>query len=45
MCPVLSDSVEAFQAGFGPHVQEIMADIVNYTDVAPVIQISEVVVG
>jgi uncharacterized protein (TIGR02118 family) len=39
------DSVEAFQAGFGPHAPEIMADIPNYTDQIPVIQISEVVVG
>jgi uncharacterized protein (TIGR02118 family) len=36
--------VEAFQAGFGPHAQEIMEDISNYTDQTPVIQISEVVV-
>ena len=34
----------AFQAGFGPHAKEIMADIANYTDLTPVIQISEVVV-
>ena len=40
-----ADSVEAFQAGFGPHAKEIMADIPNYTDQSPVIQISEVVVG
>lgn len=39
------ESVEAFQAGFGPHAQEIMGDIQNYTDISPVIQISEVVVG
>jgi len=39
------DSVEAFQAGFGPHAAEIMGDIPNYTDQIPVIQISEVVVG
>lgn len=38
------DSVEAFQAAFGPHAKEILADIPNYTNVAPVIQISEVVV-
>lgn len=36
------DSVEAFQASFGPHAQEIMSDIPNYTNVQPVIQISEV---
>lgn len=45
MCHLFCDSVEAFQAGFGPHAQEIMADIANYTDLAPVVQISEVVVG
>jgi uncharacterized protein (TIGR02118 family) len=44
MCHIFCDSVEAFQAGFGPHAQEIMADIPNYTDLSPVIQISEVVV-
>ena len=36
------DSLEAFQASFGPHSQEIMADIPNYTDTQPIIQISEV---
>ena len=45
MCQIFCDSVESFQAGFGPHADEIMADIPNYTDIAPVIQISEVVVG
>jgi uncharacterized protein (TIGR02118 family) len=44
MCHIFSDSIEAFQTGFGPHAKEIMADIANYTDVAPVMQISEVVV-
>lgn len=45
MCHIFCDSVDAFQAGFGPHAQEIMGDIPNYTDIAPVVQISEVVVG
>jgi uncharacterized protein (TIGR02118 family) len=39
------DSVEAFQTGFGPHTQEIMADIPNYTNQKPIIQMSEVLVG
>lgn len=39
---LLFDSVEAFQTSFGPHVQEIMADIPNYTNTEPTIQISEV---
>ena len=42
---IFSDSVEAFQAAFGPHVKEIMADIPNYTDIQPQIQISQVAVG
>jgi len=45
MCHIFCDSVDAFQAGFGPHAQEIMADIPNYTDQAPIVQISEIVVG
>lgn len=36
------DSVEAFQAAFGPHASEIMSDIPNYTDIQPIIQVSEV---
>jgi uncharacterized protein (TIGR02118 family) len=39
---MLFDSVEAFQNAFGPHAGAIMADIPNYTDVQPTIQISEV---
>ena len=36
------ESVEAFQNAFGPHAEEIMADIPNYTDIQPTLQISEV---
>ena len=36
------DSVEAFQKAFGPHAKEIMADIPKYTNVQPIIQISEI---
>ena len=39
------DSIEAFRAAFGPHAKEIMADIPNYTDIAPTIQISEIKLG
>ncbi len=45
MCHIFCDSVEAFQAGFGPHAKEISADLANYTDAKPVMLISEVVVG
>ena len=39
---LLFDSVEEFQAAFGPHVATIMADIPNYTNIQPIIQISSV---
>jgi len=39
---LLFDSVGAFQSAFAPHSAEIMADIPNYTEIRPVIQISEV---
>jgi len=44
-CHIHCDSLASFQAGFGPHAAEILADIPNYTDVTPVVQISEVVAG
>jgi uncharacterized protein (TIGR02118 family) len=36
------DSVQAFQAAFGPHADAIISDIPNYTNVQPSIQVSEV---
>jgi uncharacterized protein (TIGR02118 family) len=36
------ESTDSFQAAFGPHAATIMADIPNYSNVQPVIQISEV---
>lgn len=44
-CHFFFDSVGAFQSAFAPHAHEIMGDIPNYTDISPVIQISEVLVG
>ena len=45
MCHIYCDSEAAFLEGFGPHQQEILADVPHYTDIQPVVQISEVVVG
>ena len=36
------DSVGDFQGAFGPHAEAIMGDMPNYTNITPVIQISEV---
>jgi uncharacterized protein (TIGR02118 family) len=44
MCHIYCESVESYEAGFGPHAAEIRGDIANYTDLTPVLQISEVVV-
>lgn len=45
MCHIFCESIEDYRAGFDPHAAEIMADIPNYTDITPVVQFSEVVVG
>jgi uncharacterized protein (TIGR02118 family) len=39
---LLFDSADAFQKAFGAHADEIMGDIPNYTNIEPIIQISEV---
>jgi uncharacterized protein (TIGR02118 family) len=36
------ESVAAFQKAFGPHFSEIAADVPNYTNANPVLQISDV---
>jgi uncharacterized protein (TIGR02118 family) len=36
------DSAEAFQKSFTPHAPEILGDIPNYTNIQPIIQISEI---
>jgi uncharacterized protein (TIGR02118 family) len=36
------DSTDTFQNAFGPHAEAIMADIPNYTDIRPIIQVSEI---
>lgn len=41
---LICTSVEAFERARAPHAQEIVGDVANYTDIQPVLQISEVVV-
>jgi len=36
------DSVEDFGNSFGPHAEEIMGDLPNFTNMEPIIQVSEV---
>jgi uncharacterized protein (TIGR02118 family) len=42
MCHFLFDSTEDFIAAFMPHAAVLQGDMPNYTDIAPVIQISKV---
>ncbi|HET8696047.1 MAG TPA: EthD family reductase [Gammaproteobacteria bacterium] len=42
MCHLWFDSVAAFEGAFEPAADTILADIPNYTDIEPVLQISEV---
>ena len=36
------NTIEDFQNAFGPNAEEIMSDLPNFTNIQPVIQISEV---
>jgi len=44
-CDIYVDSLETFQQEFAKHGQEFMADLVNFTEASPVIQLNELVVG
>ncbi len=44
MCAFYCESAEAYRAASQQHGAEIRGDIANYTDIAPVVQLSEVVV-
>jgi uncharacterized protein (TIGR02118 family) len=39
---VYFDSMDAFAESWGRHIEEFLADVPNYTDIQPVIQVSEV---
>jgi uncharacterized protein (TIGR02118 family) len=40
---VYVNSLDGFQKGMGQHGKEILADIPNYTNISPQIQISEII--
>ena len=43
-CAFICDSVDSYQAAMQQHGAELRADVANYTDIAPVLQFSEVVI-
>ncbi len=38
------ETMESFQNSFGPNAEKIMGDVPNYTNVEPIVQISEVMI-
>ena len=42
ICHFDFDSMETFQASFGPSAGAIMSDVPNYTNVQPILQISQI---
>lgn len=44
MCAFICESAEGYRAALQEHGAEILNDIKNYTDIVPVVQISELVV-
>jgi uncharacterized protein (TIGR02118 family) len=44
MCSFICGSAEDYRAAMQEHSSEIRSDIANYTDITPVVQLSEVVV-
>ena len=37
------DSISAYHEAFGPNAETILSDILNYTNIQPIVQISEIV--
>jgi uncharacterized protein (TIGR02118 family) len=44
MCAFICDSAEGYEAAMQEHRAEVLADLANYTNITPVVQVSEVVV-
>jgi uncharacterized protein (TIGR02118 family) len=42
MCHLLYDSMESFHTAFAPHAAMLTGDMINYADIQPVYQVSEV---
>ncbi|MEG5265907.1 EthD family reductase [Pseudomonas sp. JDS28PS106] len=45
MCHLFFESLETFQIAMGAHAERLNADVINYTDLLPQVQVSEVRAG
>ena len=44
MCHFKFESQDAFMSAFMPHAAELQSDMVNYSEAAPIIQVSDVLI-
>ncbi len=44
MCHYYFDMLDDFMAAFAPHAEKLQDDIINYTNIEPIIQINEVLI-
>ncbi len=44
LCHFSFDSVESFMEAFMPHAELLQGDMANYTDIEPMIQVSEIII-
>ena len=45
MCHYYFESLEDFMGAFAPHAEKLQGDIMNYTNIEPIIQINEVLIS
>lgn len=45
MCDFICESAEAFEAAFFPNAAELQGDMPRYTDIAPIIQVNEILLA
>lgn len=43
-CAFICESAEGYEAAIQPHRAEVVADLANYTDIVPIVLVSELVV-
>lgn len=44
ICSFVCESLEAYQHAFMPHMERLQRDILNYTDIEAIVQISDIVI-
>jgi uncharacterized protein (TIGR02118 family) len=45
MTNMLFESIDSFMQAYSPHAEQLQGDMINYTNIQPVIQFSEVIIN